>query len=284
MTEARAPDFLWTLFAQLRRRHFPLSPEDYEALRRALQAGFGWSSQEALCALCCALWSKSKQEQEIVEALFHRLEVPSWTLPETQGQRRASAVFSEETSRPEALATDSSLVIESHGELPPISLNGEHISESPFVFVPQFPLTYREVAQAWRRLRQPVRAGPLTELDVDASVARRCRSGVVSDVVMISRRRNTARLLLLIDRQGSMTPFHRFVQEVCTAIQKSGNLERVALYYFHDVPAEGADETVLALLSDQLFPILDSVLHEVTPLAVGDLYRTPELLEPESLH
>ena len=48
MTETRAPDFLWTLFIQLRRRHFPLSPEDYDALRRALQAGFGWFSQEAL--------------------------------------------------------------------------------------------------------------------------------------------------------------------------------------------------------------------------------------------
>ncbi|KAB8319444.1 hypothetical protein SD81_011300 [Tolypothrix campylonemoides VB511288] len=51
--------------------------------------------------------------------------------------------------------------------LPPISFKDVQLSERRFIFVPQFPLTYREVAQAWRRLRRPVRVGPPTELDVE---------------------------------------------------------------------------------------------------------------------
>lgn len=82
MMDKPAPEFLWTLFKQLRRRHFPLGPDDYEALRQALRAGFGWSSREALRDLCCALWTKSKREKEILEALFDQFDVAVWQLSE----------------------------------------------------------------------------------------------------------------------------------------------------------------------------------------------------------
>jgi uncharacterized protein with von Willebrand factor type A (vWA) domain len=77
---------------------------------------------------------------------------------------------------------------------------------------------------------------------------------------LVPRRRNSARLLLLVDRQGSMTPLHGFIDEVCAAIQQSGKLANVAQFYIHDVPAEGADETILEKLPDhQLFPTLDTL-------------------------
>jgi len=102
---------------------------------------------------------------------------------------------------------------------------------------------------------------------------------------LIPRRRNTARLLLLVDRQGSMTPFHRFCDEVCKAIQQAGKLEQVALYYFHDTLAEGADESVLVHLVDQPFPTMDRILPLISPLQAGDLYEynDPELLSPQPL-
>ncbi|MEI2580271.1 VWA domain-containing protein [Scytonema sp. PRP1] len=154
------------------------------------------------------------------------------------------------------------------------------LSERRFIFVPQFPLTYREVAQTWRRLRRPVRVGPATELDLDATIARRSQQGIAASVVLRPRRRNVARLLLLVDRQGSMTPFHRFCEEVCRAIQQAGRLQETAIYYFHNVPAEGADEQLLEPLSNELFPVLDEILPEITPLKTGYLYEDPDLLSP----
>src|ERR1700753_822367 len=82
---------VWDLFDKLRRRHrFPLSAADYDALRGALRAGFGWQSKRALCRLCCTLWAKSKREENVVVSLFEQLEwqlfeqieSPAWSLPD----------------------------------------------------------------------------------------------------------------------------------------------------------------------------------------------------------
>ncbi len=236
MIDKLAPEFLWTLFQQLRRRRFPLGPDDYEALRQALRAGFGWSSREALRNLCCDLWAKSQSEREIVEALFDQFEVPTWQLPKLESplvdaSQPASELEGDDQPKESPKLETPELIptMEARGGLPPISLDSVKLPNYHFVFVPQFPVTYREVAQAWRRLRQPVREGPSIELDVEATIGQRSRLGVVSEVVLVPRRRNTARLLLLVDRQGSMTPFHHFVDEVCAAIQEAGNLENVAL-------------------------------------------------------
>jgi uncharacterized protein with von Willebrand factor type A (vWA) domain len=131
-------------------------------------------------------------------------------------------------------------------------------------------------------LRWPVREGPATELDVDATVQRRCDLGVVSPPVLRPRRRNRAKLLLLVDRQGSMTPFHSYVDEVCRAICQAGRLRQVGVFYFHDAPLEGADSSVLDPLQGQLFPSLDPVLAEVPTLTQGTLMSDTDLMSPTS--
>jgi hypothetical protein len=287
--QPKLPAFLWELFQKLRRRGFPLTPDDYETLRQSLQAGFGWSSQEALRNLCNFLWAKSRQEQEILTALFNQLAPKNedWQLSSVQVEKDFDATDSSKKEHhqdvPEHQEREE-IVTESRSSLPPIFLKDVQLSERRFIFVPQFPLTYREVAQTWRRLRRPVRMGPPTELDVEVTIARRCQQGIAASVVLRPRRRNVARLLLLVDRQGSMTAFHRFCEEVCTAIQQAGRLEETAIYYFHNVPAEGADEQVLELLSDdKLFPVLDEILPQITPLKRGYLYEDSDLLSPIGL-
>jgi hypothetical protein len=254
-----------------------------------LQAGFGWSSQEALRDLCNSLWAKSRQEQEILTALFNQLapKNENWQLSSGQAEKESDGTDSSKKEQhqdvPEPQKHDE-IVTESRSGLPPISLKDVQLLERRFIFVPQFPLTYREVAQAWRRLRRPVRLGAATELDVDSTIARRCQQGIAASVVLRPRRRNVARLLMLVDRQGSMTAFHRFCEEVCRVIQQAGRLEETAIYYFHNVPAEGADEQVLERLEEKkLFPVLDSILPQITPLKTGYLYEDSDLLSPIAL-
>lgn len=280
------PPFLWQLFQRLRRRGFAIGPQEYEALRQALWAGFGWSSREALRDLCNSLWAKSRREQEILTALFEQLapEPDDWqySLEPSDDPGEADGEFTvpEINADEEKPAIATPPKTESRGGLPPILLTDVKISDRSFVFEPQFPLTYREVAQAWRRLRRPVRSGPAVELDIEGTITRRSQLGVATSVILQPRRRNVARLLLLVDRQGSMAPFHRFCDEVCTAIQQSGRLEETTLYYFHNVPAEGADEQVLESLTGQLFPALDPILPKIQPLLEGNLYCDRELLTP----
>jgi uncharacterized protein len=280
---------VWDLFQKLRRRGFAIGVEDYEALQQSLRAGFGWSSQQAFLSLCTALWAKSRQEGEVLAALFEQLapEGDRWVYSLPKEDLASSEEPPPEdksvSSKPEVAKRSVEPKTASQTRLPPISLANVRISERPFVFVPQFPLTYREVAQTWRRLKRPIRRGAATELDLAATIAQRCQLGVVTNVVMRPRTSNVARLLLLVDRQGSMAPFHRFCDEVCRAITEAGRLGETAIYYFHNVPAEGADDRVLEPLVGQLFPVLDPILREIEPLQDGYVYTDRDLLMPKSL-
>jgi uncharacterized protein with von Willebrand factor type A (vWA) domain len=291
--------FVWTLFQQLRRRDFALGPNEYGLLRRALQDGFGWSSRKELREVCAALWAKSHEEREVVAALFDQHMVADWALgPAPLTPPSGSAAGATRTLRESQLATSEGIeavsmmaqlpdaetavapATASTGRLPPLAL-GE-VPALPFahVFLPQYPVNFRSVAQAWRRLRWPVREGPATELDVEATIRQRSRAGVVSPPVLRPRRRNRARLLLLVDRQGSMAPFHAYVDQVCQAISQAGRLRQVAVFYFHDVPLEGADPAIFKRLSGGPFSSLDSILTEIPQLTAGELYTDKELMTP----
>ncbi len=50
------------------------------------------------------------------------------------------------------------------------------------------------------------------------------------------RRRNQARLILLVDKQGSMTPFEPLIKTIIESILRGGLLGKTKIYYFHDFP------------------------------------------------
>jgi len=239
--------------------------------------------------LCNSLWAKSLQEQEILISLFDQLidQKETWKLYQISAQEDGDFKQRKESQEnPESLNEPTNEEIsttKAHSSLPAISLEDVQVAERKFIFVPQFPLTYREIAQTWRRLRHPVEVGTLTELDVEETIKRRCQTGVPTPVILKARHRNLARLLLLVDFQGSMTPFHRFCELICKAIQQAGRLEETAIYYFHNLPVEGADEEILEPLNDQLFPVLDSILTQINPLTTGFLYQDSDLLIPQVL-
>ena len=305
-------DFLlWTLFNQLRDWQFVLAPADYSVLHQAVSAGFGWESSDALRNLCCALWAKSRQEQEILIKLFDDLvadlELNDWQLPQQPMPTPSSSsklsqlvgilknflkILYDATLKiirswrvttklpePDKEPETAPPVVEGHKRFPDIPSPSTDVFNRAFILTPQFILNYREIAQAWRRLRKPVRKGAKLELDIEATIERRCRQGVVAPIVLVPRQRNAARVLLLIDRQGSMTPFHRASDELSKALRQSANLDDVTIFYFHNVPAEGANETILAPLSAQLFPKMDTVLAKIEPLTTGNVYKDAELLE-----
>jgi hypothetical protein len=92
------PGFIHKLFMELRRRGFELVPDDFEALRMALWAGFGWESREALSTLLTTLWAKSPQEQVVLTQLFAQVvtadELAVWqmTIKEAGQQVAATSI------------------------------------------------------------------------------------------------------------------------------------------------------------------------------------------------
>lgn len=101
-----------------------------------------------------------------------------------------------------------------------------------------FPVTQRQMKQMWRYLRRPVREGKATELDVEATVNHIGHEGMLLEPVLIPPRVNRAELLLLIDQDGSMVPFHALSQRLAETALRGGRLGRTGIYYFHNCPVE----------------------------------------------
>lgn len=101
-----------------------------------------------------------------------------------------------------------------------------------------FPVTRRQMKQTWRFLRRPVREGAPTELDVEATVNQIGRQGLLLEPVMVSRRVNRAEMLLLLDRDGSMVPFHTLSHRLAETAVRGGRLSKAGIYYFHNCPVD----------------------------------------------
>jgi uncharacterized protein len=290
MTDGGLPAFLMEIVRQVRRRRLQVGIDDCHALRNALVMGFGLSSTGELRELCIALWAKSPVEAEIVRAAFARVAIPDWKLagmaPQTEGSLVSTASSQGQRSAGEQAAgrathpdTPKAEPVRGLSSAPPAT----GVRDRSLVLDPQYPLTTREVVQAWRRLRRPVRSGPTVELDVAATVDQRSRRGVATPPVAVPRRRNAARLLLLIDRHGSMTPFHGYVDHVVDAIRGAGRIDNVQALYYHDLPGSSTDRSALDELADPFRPDLDLVLPRVPPMRDGRVYSDPDLTVPHSL-
>ncbi|MEU4623652.1 VWA domain-containing protein [Actinoplanes sp. NPDC023801] len=298
------PDFLHQLTTQLRRRGLTLGIDDIAALRQVLAAGLGWSSDRSLLNVCIALWAKSASEAEIIRATFPRVKAPTWTTEETPGPAAApTPVIGEikaggaaamsmdsESGRP-TVPPASQPVISSGGSgpvtqpvrgfpaMPPAT--GRH--DATLVTEQQYPLSARQIAQTWRGLRRPRRDGPAIELDVAETLHRYAVTGVATPPVLVPRRRNSAKLLLVIDRQGSMTPFHDYVDHLTCAVMSSARLDTITVAYFHNTAGHSPDRQLIATMDDPFSTSVDLILPAVPPLGEGHLYADDALTEPRWL-
>jgi uncharacterized protein len=101
-----------------------------------------------------------------------------------------------------------------------------------------FPVTERQMKQIWRYLRRPVREGAATEFDMEATVNQIGRQGLLLQPILVPPRVNRAELLLLIDQDGSMLPFHDLSHRLTQTALRGGHLGRSGIYYFHNCPID----------------------------------------------
>lgn len=119
------------------------------------------------------------------------------------------------------------------------AVRDDEIPYSRFILTSEyFPVTQRQMKQIWRYLRRPVREGAPTELDVEATVNQIGQQGILLKPVLVPRRVNRAELLLLIDQDGSMVPFHALSRRLAETAVRGGRLGKAGIYYFHNCPIE----------------------------------------------
>ncbi|MBI5503474.1 MAG: VWA domain-containing protein [Deltaproteobacteria bacterium] len=144
-------------------------------------------------------------------------------------------------------------------------------------------LDVRQVKVALKRLRQLIRRGPASELDLDETIDETCRNAGEIELVFRAPRRNDVRILLLMDVGGTMTPYYEPVSRLLTALHEERGLRALETYYFHNCIYDHV-YTRARLARKDAFPTAQ-LLRNLEPfwkvIVVGDAAMHPaELLDP----
>jgi uncharacterized protein with von Willebrand factor type A (vWA) domain len=97
------------------------------------------------------------------------------------------------------------------------------------------PISRLSMAYSWRYLRRPVSDGPANILDIEATIARVAHQGFFLSPVYRRWQSNHAHLMLLIDQDGSMAPFHGIARDLVETASQESSIQQVDVFYFHDV-------------------------------------------------
>lgn len=134
------------------------------------------------------------------------------------------------------------IVAEEEGALALPPLGRSEISDDP-TYLPTEPpiISPLWLVALWRRFFIPVRKADAVEIDAAATVRSAARSGRIVAPVMKLRRKNTAKLLLLIDSSEAMTPWRQFEAALVDSLAPgTSRLSAVEIRYFNGVPGRKA--------------------------------------------
>ncbi len=95
-------------------------------------------------------------------------------------------------------------------------------------------LDVRQIKVALKKLRNLTRVGEADELDMDGTIDKTCKNAGDIELVWQRSRRNSVKLLLLMDVGGSMTPYTRLCSRLFTAAHQATHFRDFQYYYFHN--------------------------------------------------
>ena len=140
----------------------------------------------------------------------------------------------------------------------------------------------RQFQQALRRLRQfSARLDiPKTELDLKRTIDETCNHGGMLNIVMDKPRKNSVKLLLLMDSGGTMIPYTRLLNDLFQSVTKTNHFKEVKVYFFHNCIYSNLYKTPECengdwIETEWMFRNLDS---DYKVIIVGDAAMAPEEL------
>lgn len=136
-------------------------------------------------------------------------------------------------------------------------------------------LDIRQIQMALKKLRQLRRDGLHEELDLDETIDKTCRNAGDIDIVFRPGRKNTTRVLLLMDAGGTMDPYADLVSLLFSAAHQSNHFKDFKYYYFHNCVYSRVYqdmERCHAIPTGDLFRLYS---HDYKLILVGDAWMHP---------
>jgi len=139
-------------------------------------------------------------------------------------------------------------------------------------------LDTRQLAVALRRLRRLGVAAGEPELDVDGTIDKTSKNAGDLELAFRPPRENQARVLLLMDVGGSMTPFAHLVETLFSAASHLAHWKRFEPFYFHNCPYSRLFESVTSAKTVPTSEVLRDRPRETFLIVVGDASMAPSEL------
>ena len=126
-----------------------------------------------------------------------------------------------------------------------------------------------------RRLRKLARLGAEDEFDIDDTISKTAKNGGLLDIIMRPERRNTVKVLLLLDNGGSMDAHVKVCEELFSAARSE--FKHLEVYYFHNFIYDGVWKEHNRRMNQRFdtFDILHKYTHDYKVIFVGDATMAP---------
>ncbi|PAX51499.1 VWA containing CoxE family protein [Brunnivagina elsteri] len=287
---------LTRIFYRLRRESFNLGVSEYLAALDAIENTDLWGNsvddlkqdnlkQDNLKQLIRLLWCSSLVEQNRLEMIWESIIATATPKEETKTSSITETGIETEESFSEE---DKQIQLEQENKLDNKRETVRQQQKQEFApqpvqapFTPTelvgdiefqnyWQLSRRYMVYSWRYLRFPVADGAEDVLDVSATVEQVAKQGFFLKPVYQRRESNHAHLLLLIDQEGSMAPFHRFTRDLVETAKDEGGIQRVDVGYFHNIPANSVYQDSHLTEPVVLEDLLASCDSETRVLIVSD--------------
>ena len=126
-----------------------------------------------------------------------------------------------------------------------------------------------------RRLRKLARQGADDEFDINNTIDKTAKNGGMLDIIMRPERRNTVKVLLILDNGGSMDAHVKVCEELFSAARSE--FKYLETYYFHNFIYDGLWKQNNRRMSERIdtFDILHKYTHDYKVIFVGDATMAP---------
>ena len=240
-------DLITRAFISLRQRGFKLGVGELLAAQQALEGGFGETS-EALAETLKILWCHSPSQQSQFEPMWQTLKVSSTikSLEKTSTKESKPEINQQQVEKQQEISSplpqENITEIKSESKVESLPAQAPPFTpvenEDNGTLHEYYPISRRSMVYNWRYLRRLVPDGILDVLDIKSTIEQATHQGFYLSPVYRRRESNHAHLLLMLDQNGSMDPFHRFSRDLVeTAVYESSlQPEKVNVFYFHNVP------------------------------------------------
>ena len=153
--------------------------------------------------------------------------------------------------------------------------NFKDFREDTILDIRQFQMAFRKLRQYSSRVDTAEK-----ELDIDKTIDETCENGGMLSLAYEKPRKNTVKVLLLIDSEGSMLPYSRLCNRLFQAVSRSNHFKDLKIYYFHNAIYDQLYTTPHCKLRDSVETtwVFNKLDAEYKVIFVGDAAMAPSEL------